>query len=108
MDEIEVTILTILSDMDEDLLLQCERIIKEFNESKIAAKQSMIPGLASQFYSMLPAETQELYVEIFHNLAQQGVPLIKKKVCQSLHEGGFLERDEIISMVEQFLKDPSE
>lgn len=107
-EDIEGGILTILSEMSEELPEQCERILREFNESKVVAKQSLIPAIISQFYSMLSQETQESYIEIFHNLAQQGVPLIKRKICQNLHEGGFLSDDEALIMLEQFIKDPNE
>lgn len=107
-EHIEGGILTILSEMSEELPQQCARVMKEFNESKVVAKQSLIPSIISQFYSMLSQEAQESYLEIFHNLAQQGVPLIKRKICQNLHEGGYLGNEETMTMLEQFIKDPNE
>ena len=93
-EDIEGGILTILSELDEDRMEerhsnireQLERILKEYYESKIVAKQCLIPSIISQFYSILSPKSQETYNDVFNSLVQQGVPLIKRKICQSLHE----------------------
>jgi hypothetical protein len=45
---------------------------------------------------------------MFQNLAQQGVLLIKRKICQNLHECGFLSTDETLNLLNQFIIDPNE
>jgi hypothetical protein len=58
-EEIEGGILTILAEREEDLSEQCNRILQEFKQSKVVAKQCIIPSIISQYYAILPSEFQE-------------------------------------------------
>lgn len=108
-EHIEGGILTILCELDDGSLSeQLERILKEYYESKIIAKQCLIPSIISQFYSMLSPKSQETYNDVFNSLVQQGVSLIKRKICQSLHECTFLSNESIMYHLDQLIKDPNE
>jgi len=85
-EDIEGGILTILAELGEELPTHCDRILDEFYKSKVVAKQCLIPAIISQYYSILSKESQNTYIEVFHNLSQQGVPLLKRKISQNLHE----------------------
>ena len=64
--------------------------------------------IITQLYDMLSESTQGKFYEIFSSLAQGGSSVMKKKICQNLHETKFVSDEDLIVMLEQFIKDSNE
>ena len=107
-ESIEGGLLTILSEMSEGILDNWVRILQEFYDSKIVAKQCLIPSIVLQFYPMLSQSAQNWFIEIYQNLFSIDSHLIKRKICQSLHECLFLSDEEILNKLENLIKDQNE
>ena len=107
-EKIEGAILEILWEMEDELPQQCDRILKEFYESKLIAKKTAILMIITQFYDMLSENTQNYYWEIFNSLVLEGTSVMKRKICQNLHEAKFLSNSDALEMLEQYIKDQNE
>lgn len=94
--------------MSAGILDEWVRILHSLYDSQVVAKQCLIPPIILQFFPMLSVPAQKSFIEIYHDLYLQGAPLVKRKICQSLHEAWFLSDEEVQTMLEQLIKDSNE